>query len=125
MLLGSRLDSVRDAGRYDGPLGVLVALSAIERLQTEGENASFPVEVVAFADEEGLRFQNTYLGSRTLAGTFDRRCCDLADSNGIALRQAIVECGGDPEAIPDAALGQGEALAYVEVHIEQVRTWRQ
>ena len=119
LLLGSHLDSVRDAGRYDGPLGVLVALTAVERLQLEGRNLPFPVEVVAFADEEGLRFQSTYLGSRALAGTFDLTLLDLADANGITLRQAIIECGGDPEAIPAAALGQGEALAYVEVHIEQ------
>jgi allantoate deiminase len=119
LLLGSHLDSVRDAGRYDGPLGVLVALSAVERLQAEGQSLPFPVEVVAFADEEGLRFQSTYLGSRALTGSFDPKMLDLVDAKGIALRRAIVEFGGDPEAIPAAALGRDEAFAYVEVHIEQ------
>jgi allantoate deiminase len=119
LLLGSHLDSVRDAGRYDGPLGVLVALTAVERLQAEGRSLPLPIEIVAFADEEGLRFQTAYLGSRTLAGTFDPTVLDLADANGLTLRQAIVEFDGDPEAIPDAALGQGEAFGYVEAHIEQ------
>src|SRR4051812_44758995 len=73
LLLGSHLDSVRDAGRYDGPLGILVALGVVERLQAEGRSLPFPVEVIAFADEEGLRFQSTYLGSRALAGAFDPR----------------------------------------------------
>lgn len=119
LLLGSHLDSVRDAGRYDGPLGVLVALSVVERLRGESRGLPFPVDVIAFADEEGLRFQSTYLGSRALAGTFDPKMLDLPDANGITLRQAVVEFGGNPEAIPGAALGPDEVFGYVEAHIEQ------
>lgn len=119
LLLGSHLDSVRDAGRYDGPLGVLVALSVVERLQGQGRTLPFPVEVIAFADEEGLRFQSTYLGSRALAGAFEPALLDLADAAGITLREAVVEFGGNPEAISATALDQGAVFGYVEVHIEQ------
>ena len=76
LLMGSHIDSVRDAGRYDGILGVLIALAAVERLYGEGRRLSFPLEVVAFPDEEGLRFQTTYLGSSALAGTFDPALLD-------------------------------------------------
>ena len=79
LLLGSHLDSVRDAGRYDGPLGILVAIEAVDRLRERRQPAPFPVEVIAFADEEGLRFQTTYLGSCALAGSFDPAFLDLAD----------------------------------------------
>ena len=68
LMLGSHLDTVRDAGRYDGPLGVLVALAAVERL---GEALPFAIEVVGFADEEGVRFGTAYLGSSAVAGPFD------------------------------------------------------
>ena len=86
LLLGSHLDSVRDAGRYDGPLGILVALESSNGFREE-QTLPFPVEVIAFADEEGLRFQSTYLGSRALAGSFDPALLDLTDANGITLRE--------------------------------------
>ena len=119
LLLGSHLDSVRDAGRYDGPLGVLAAIAAVERLHKAGRRVRFPVEVVTFADEEGLRFQTTYLGSRTLTGLIDVSTLDRPDQDGITLRDAIAAFGGDAENLSAAALRQGEAFAYVEVHIEQ------
>jgi allantoate deiminase len=119
LLLGSHLDSVRDAGRYDGLLGVLVGLAAVERLAEVGRRLPFPLEVVAFADEEGLRFQATYLGSRALAGTFDPSLLALVDDEGVTLRDAIGACGGIPEDVATCALGPDEAFAYVEVHIEQ------
>jgi hydantoinase/carbamoylase family amidase len=119
LLLGSHLDSVRDAGRYDGPLGVLVALAAVERWHAEGRQLPFPVEVVAFADEEGLRFQTAYLGSRALAGTFDAALLARTDADGVGLREAIAAFGGDPDRLGDAALRPGAAFAYIEVHIEQ------
>jgi allantoate deiminase len=119
LLLGSHLDSVRDAGKYDGTLGVLVAIAAVERLAAEGRRLPFPIEVVAFPDEEGLRFQTTYLGSCALAGTFEPTLLDYVDRDGISLRQAVSTFGGDPDAIQGAALHPGEAFAYLEVHIEQ------
>lgn len=119
LLLGSHFDSVRDAGKYDGPLGILIAIAAVERLAERGERLPFPIEIVAFPDEEGLRFQTTYLGSTALAGTFDLALLDRSDHRGITVREAITAFGGDPAQLPSVALQPGEAFAYVEVHIEQ------
>lgn len=119
LLFGSHLDSVRDAGHYDGPLGVMVALAAVQGLREAGARLPFPIEIAAFPDEEGLRFQTTYLGSSALAGTFDHALLDWRDADGVTLHDAVLACGGDPDAIPHAALRPGEAFAYVEVHIEQ------
>ena len=119
LLLGSHLDSVRDAGRYDGPLGILVAIEAADRLRNRPQRLPFPVEVIAFADEEGLRFQTTYLGSCALAGSFDPAFLELVDANGVTLRQAMESIGGKPDALAATALLPGEAFAYFEVHIEQ------
>jgi hydantoinase/carbamoylase family amidase len=119
LLLGSHLDSVRDAGRYDGPLGILVALEVVDHLRHRPRPVPFPVEVIAFADEEGLRFQTTYLGSCALAGSFEAAFLDLIDENGMTLREAMEGFGGDPDALAATALQAGEALAYLEVHVEQ------
>ena len=119
LLLGSHLDSVRDAGRYDGPLGILLAIEVIDHIREQGRVLSFPAEAIAFADEEGLRFNTTYLGSCALAGSFDPALLDLIDADGITLREAMTTFGGDPGALAGAALRPGEARAYVEVHIEQ------
>lgn len=119
LLLGSHFDSVRDAGKYDGPLGILIAIATVEGLAERGDRRPFPIEIVAFPDEEGLRFQTTYLGSTALAGTFDLALLDRPDHEGICLREAIATFGGDPEHLPSAALQPDEAFAYVEVHIEQ------
>jgi allantoate deiminase len=103
LLLGSHLDTVRDAGKYDGPLGVLVALAVVERLKASGVALPFHVEVVGFSDEEGVRYQTTYLGSRALAGTLTRRDLALIEEKGIER----------------AKRKRGEVFAYAEVHIEQ------
>ncbi len=119
LLLGSHLDTVRDAGRYDGPLGVLVALAVIERLHTRGERLPVALEVVAFADEEGLRYHTSYLGSRVLAGAFDPRDLSRQDEDGVTMDEAIRDFGGDPSAIDREKRDPSMALAYCEVHIEQ------
>ena len=119
LLLGSHLDSVRDAGRYDGPLGILLAIEVVDHIRERERDLPFPVEVIAFADEEGLRFQTTYLGSCALAGSFDAAFLDLVDENGVTLREAMESFGGDPNALAATALQAGSALAYLEVHIEQ------
>lgn len=118
LVLGSHIDSVRDAGRYDGVLGVMVAVAAVERLAGD-RHLPFGVEVVAFPDEEGLRFGTTYLGSAALAGTFEPAWLDVRDDAGITLREAVRQCGGDPTRLDEARLQPGEAFAYVEAHIEQ------
>ena len=119
LLLGSHLDSVRDAGKYDGPLGVLVAIAAVQRLHDADKRLPFAIEVLAFADEEGLRFGSTYLGSRAVAGTFDLADLDRVDVDGVTMRDAIRAFGGDPEGIDDDRWSGGRLLGYCEVHIEQ------
>jgi allantoate deiminase len=119
LLLGSHLDSVRDAGRYDGPLGVLVALACVERLHARGQRLPFAVEVLAFADEEGVRYHTAYLGSQVLAGRFDPAQLTLADADGTTMADAIRAYGGDPERLADDRRTGDDVLGYCEVHIEQ------
>ncbi len=119
LLLGSHLDTVRDAGRYDGPLGVLVALACVERLHAVGTRLPFAIEVVAFADEEGLRYHSAYLGSAALAGTLDPADLELIDEDGITLAEAIRRFGGDPAMLHADRRASEDLLGYCEVHIEQ------
>lgn len=119
LLLGSHLDSVRDAGKYDGPLGVMVAIAAVQRLHDAGKRLPFAIEVLAFADEEGLRFGSTYLGSRAVAGAFDLTDLDRVDAGGITMREAMRAFGGDPDRIGEDRWSGGPLLGYFEVHIEQ------
>ncbi len=117
LLLGSHLDSVRDAGRFDGTLGVLAAIAVVERLHASGKRMPFAIEVVAFGDEEGVRFASTLGGSRALAGLFDAKLLDELDGDGISRRRALEDFGCDPGAI--AAAARPRVLGYVELHIEQ------
>jgi allantoate deiminase len=122
LLLGSHLDTVRDAGAFDGPLGVMTAIAVVQRLRHEGVALPFAVDVLGFADEEGLRYGTAYLGSRAVAGTFDRALFDMVDDDGVSIGDALRAFGGDPAAV--AAAGgpsrRGEKLlGYVEVHMEQ------
>jgi allantoate deiminase len=119
LILGSHLDTVRDAGKYDGILGVMVALACVQQLHNRGECLPFSVEVVAFADEEGLRFGTTFLGSTVYAGAFDRKLLNLEDQNGVSLSQAVHTFGGNPDALERAGRGSEDLLGYFEVHIEQ------
>ena len=117
LMLGSHIDTVRDAGRYDGPLGVLVALACAERLrETE---LPFGLEIAAFADEEGVRYGTGYLGSSVPAGRFDEGWLERVDSDGTTLADAIRAWGGRPEAITGGRREPEELLGYAEVHIEQ------
>ncbi len=118
-VLGSHLDTVRAAGKYDGVLGVLVAVACVQRLHVRGERLPFSVEVVGFADEEGLRFGTAFLGSSVYAGLFDGRLLDLEDGDGESLRDAVLNFGGDPEALARGAREASDFLGYCEVHIEQ------
>jgi allantoate deiminase len=116
-VLGSHLDTVPNAGRYDGALGVLVGTAVVDRLAARGERLPFPLEVAAFADEEGTRFGTAYLGSAAYTGRFEREWLDLVDAEGITIADAIRGAGGDPEA---ALTSPTPRLAgYLEVHIEQ------
>jgi allantoate deiminase len=119
LILGSHLDTVRDAGKYDGPLGVMAAIAAVQRLHDANRRLPFSIEVMAFADEEGLRFSSTYLGSEAVAGTFDLADLDRTDDNGITMADAIRAFGGDPARLDEDKWHEGKLLGYCEVHIEQ------
>ena len=119
LVLGSHLDTVRDAGRYDGILGVMVALACVKGLRDRDEPLPYSIEVAAFADEEGLRFGTTFFGSSVYAGTFEEEILDLTDADGVTLSRAVREFGGDPEALGSCGRKKEDLLGYCEVHIEQ------
>lgn len=118
LLLGSHLDTVRNAGKYDGPLGVLTALQCVARLHQMKRRLPFAIEVYGFADEEGLRYI-PYLGSKAVAGGLDAEVLALEDHAGITLAGAIAEYGGNPSSLNSCKRRQNELLGYCEVHIEQ------
>jgi allantoate deiminase len=119
LMLGSHLDTVRDAGRYDGMLGVVSAIECVDFLNSQKKKLPFALEVVGFGDEEGVRFGTTLLGSRAVAGNFDFSSLKIKDSNSITMEQALRDFGLEPKDIPKVAKKKGEVLAYAELHIEQ------
>jgi allantoate deiminase len=119
LMLGSHLDTVRDAGRYDGMLGVISAIECVHALSARKKRLPFAIEIVGFGDEEGVRFGTTLLGSRAVAGTLEMEVLKMKDAKGIAMRDAISEFGLDPQRIAQVARKKGEVLAYAELHIEQ------
>lgn len=116
LLLGSHLDTVIDAGKYDGALGVLIAIAALE---VTGPLA-FPVHLLGFSDEEGVRFHATYLGSRACVGTIDDAMLTIRDANGVSLGEAL-EREGCHQGATGFFYDEGSSRGYVEVHIEQGR----
>jgi allantoate deiminase len=119
LMLGSHYDTVRDAGKWDGPLGVIAAIACIADLNRRGKRFPFAIEVTGFADEEGVRFASTLLGSRAVAGTFDASVLSGRDADGISMREALQTFGLDPDHVGAAARARRELLAYLELHIEQ------
>lgn len=119
LMLGSHYDTVRDAGKWDGPLGVITAIACVADLNRRGVRLPFAIEVTGFADEEGVRFASTLLGSRAVAGTFDESVFNARDRGGLTMREALVQFGLDPDHIGVAARTRRELHAYVELHIEQ------
>lgn len=119
LYLGSHLDTVPDAGKYDGILGVLSAIEVVSRFRDRAAQLPFSLEVLAFGDEEGVRFGATLLGSRALAGTWEEAWLDLEDEQGTTMRQAFRDFGLDPQAVGTAALDPAQAVGYLEAHIEQ------
>ena len=116
LLVGSHLDTVPDAGPFDGILGVVLGVALIENLH--GERLPFAIEVVGFSEEEGVRFSTPFIGSRALVGSLDEETLRRKDARGMSMREAIENFGLDPIQISDARL-QGEILGFVEFHIEQ------
>ncbi|MGD8176387.1 allantoate amidohydrolase [Marinimicrobium sp. ARAG 43.8] len=119
LVLGSHLDTVPNAGRYDGMLGVMLATAAVGLLNEEGIQLPFSIDVVGFGDEEGVRFGTTLLGSRAVAGTWQDDWWALQDRDGVTLAEAFKAFGLDPARIGEAALAPEDVLGYLEVHIEQ------
>ncbi|MEO8285098.1 MAG: allantoate amidohydrolase [Chloroflexota bacterium] len=119
MIIGSHLDTVRDAGKYDGPLGVLVGIACVQALHDSGRRLPFAIEVVGFADEEGLRYGTSYLGSKVFAGCFPSEYGELRDDDDVALASAITAFGGDISACNNDKRSPDDLLGYCEVHIEQ------
>jgi allantoate deiminase len=119
LLLGSHLDTVRDAGKYDGQLGVLSAIACVQQLHNRGERLPFAIEIPCFADEEGLRFGTTFLGSSVYAGAFDRQRLKLEDHAGTNLWDAVRDFGGEPESLDKDGRATDDLLGYCELHIEQ------
>ena len=119
LVLGSHLDTVRDAGKYDGMLGVVAAIECVRALNAAGRRQGFAIETIGFADEEGVRFNATLLGSRAMAGTFKSEVLDSVDANGLSMREAMRSFGLDPARLGAAARRREDVLAYAELHIEQ------
>jgi allantoate deiminase len=119
ILLGSHLDTVRNAGRYDGMLGVLTAIEVVDSLHQQGRRLKKAIEIVGFCDEEGTRFGITLLGSRGLTGTWPESWLAQTDADGVSVAQAMVLAGLDPARIHLAARRPEEIAAYLELHIEQ------
>ena len=119
LMLGSHLDTVRDAGKYDGMLGVISAIECVDALNKQKTKLPFALEVVGFGDEEGVRFGTTLLGSRAIAGTLDPRVLDTKDPGGKSIADALREFGLNPENLSKVRRAKADVLAYAELHIEQ------
>jgi allantoate deiminase len=116
LLVGSHLDTVPNAGAYDGVLGVVLAIAVLEAL--DGRRLPFGIEVAGFSEEEGVRFGTPFIGSRALIGTLDEDLLGRRDAKGISVREAIEDFGLDPREISQAVLKE-DTLGYIEFHIEQ------
>jgi allantoate deiminase/N-carbamoyl-L-amino-acid hydrolase len=119
LMTGSHYDTVRNGGKYDGRLGILLPIAIVAHLHARGERLPFHLDVVGFAEEEGVRFRSTFLGSSALTGQFDPALLDAVDAQGITLRDAILASGQNPAAIASIARKREDLLGFVEVHIEQ------
>lgn len=119
LLVGSHIDTVIDAGRYDGALGIVAAVLAVEEIRARDITLPFTLEVVAFGDEEGIRFPKTLIGSSTVAGATEESVLDLTDAAGETVRSALLRFGCDPAAIASEAYRREDVVGYLEVHIEQ------
>jgi len=119
LLIGSHIDSVRNAGSYDGALGVMLGLSCVGHLVATGRRLPFAIELVVFGDEEGSRFHATMTGSCSMAGTLEPAALTHRDADGISVEQALRDFGLDPARISENARQPGELLLYFEAHIEQ------
>jgi allantoate deiminase len=119
LLIASHLDSVRDAGRYDGVLGVICGIETVDLLREKAKRLPFAIEVIAFSEEEGVRYGTAYLASSVMAGTFMHSLLSRHDRNGVTLANAIRAFDGDPDCLQNARRDRRDLIGYLEVHIEQ------
>ncbi|WP_114089393.1 allantoate amidohydrolase [Thalassospira profundimaris] len=119
LIMGSHQDTVVSGGKYDGMLGVALPIAVVGDLYKRKIDLPFGIEIVAFGDEEGTRFQSTLVGSRALAGTFDPAALDATDDNGVTVRTALQDFGCNPDHIPGLKRSRKNTLGFLEVHIEQ------
>ena len=119
LVIGSHIDTVVNAGKFDGPLGVIIGLDIVEQLIQSKQSLPFHIELIGFSDEEGVRFHGTYLGSKVVAGTFDPAILEKKDAAQISLREVIHTLGGDTDQLHNDAIGADHWLGYFEIHIEQ------
>ncbi|MHA4869826.1 allantoate amidohydrolase [Duganella sp. PWIR1] len=119
LMTGSHYDTVRNGGKYDGRLGILLPIAIVRHLHQRGEKLPFHFEIVGFAEEEGVRFKSTFLGSTAITGRFDLSLLDQTDADGVTMRDALLAAGHDVARIPAIARDPADLLGFVEVHIEQ------
>ena len=119
LIAGSHYDTVINGGKYDGRLGILLPIACVIGLRQRGMTLPYDLEIVAFADEEGVRYKSTFLGSSALAGTFDMKFLEARDEDGVPMHDALRQAGHDPQRIPALARDPRNVAAYLEVHIEQ------
>ena len=119
LIVASHYDTVRNAGKFDGRFGILAPLVVVEHLNRADQRLPFHLEVIAFSEEEGVRFGTAYLGSSAIAGRFDRNVLERRDSSGISIGDLIQSNGGNPDAIAALARRPQDLLGYLEIHIEQ------
>ena len=118
-VIASHIDTVVNAGKFDGPMGVIMGLDLVARLIESGKPLPFHIELIAFSDEEGVRFHTTYLGSKVVAGSFDDSLLANKDASGLTLLEVLQSMGAGPTGIASDALAPDEWLGYFEIHIEQ------
>jgi allantoate deiminase len=119
LVIASHIDTVINAGKFDGPLGVLIGLDLMEQLIQSKAKLPFHIELIAFCDEEGCRFHTTYLGSKSIAGTFDKNVLQKKDNTGVSLQEVIQQTGGDVRRLNEDTIAKKDWLGYYELHIEQ------
>jgi N-carbamoyl-L-amino-acid hydrolase len=119
LLTGSHFDTVRNGGKYDGRLGILVPMACVRELHRQGRRLPYGFEVVGFSEEEGQRYKAVFLGSGALTGTFNPAWLDQKDADGISMRHAMAHAGLCPDDIPKLKRDANHYLGFVEVHIEQ------
>lgn len=119
LVIASHIDTIINAGKFDGPLGILMGLDLIEQIIQSKTELSFHIELIGFCDEEGCRFHTTYLGSKVLAGSFDTATLNMQDAAGISLGKVITKIGGNVNDLDKDAIAEKEWMGYFEIHIEQ------